>query len=67
MTCATAINCALRVRYNPASAAKFKTRNKAEMTGFWRVIIKTDDTAQIEAKSIKSTTSNIIFPSLEDG
>ncbi len=56
------MNCAFRVKYNPASEQKFNTRNKAESIGFGRVIISTADTAQIEAKSIKRTISKVIVP-----
>ena len=61
------MNWAFRVKYNPASEAKLITRNKAEIIGFGRVIIKTAVTAQIVANIIKRIISSDISPSMENG
>ncbi len=54
------MNCAFSIKYSPASEQKFRTRNKAEITGLGRVIINTAEIAQTEAKSIKRANSKVI-------
>ena len=56
ITCATAINCAFNKRYNPASPAKFRIKNKALITAFLLVIIKTEETAEV----IPNTKNKIV-------
>jgi len=51
----------LRVKYNPASDAKFRTRNNAEITGLLLVIIITAVTAATNPKIKNKTTSKDIL------
>jgi len=54
------MNCAFSIKYNPASEQKFRTRNKAEITGLGRVIINTAEIAQIVANVMNKNTSSAI-------
>lgn len=55
------MNCAFNKRYNPARAPKFKIKNNADITTFDLVIIRTEVTAAIPAKKIKSIISKVIY------